>query len=43
MDQIDPPVKLDDMSNEASKAYILGLPQTSDLDSMPVCLRNLKN
>lgn len=35
MDQIDPPVKLDDMSNEASKAYILGLPQTSDLDSMP--------
>uniref|UniRef100_A0A915EU34 Guanine nucleotide-binding protein G(s) subunit alpha n=1 Tax=Ditylenchus dipsaci TaxID=166011 RepID=A0A915EU34_9BILA len=32
MDEIDPPVRLDDPANEASKQYLLGLPQTHDFE-----------
>lgn len=32
MDEIDPPVKLDDPSNESSKQYLLGIANTQDFD-----------
>lgn len=38
MDEIDPPVKLDDPNNEASKNYILSTAQSIDFDYPQVCL-----
>ena len=37
MDQIDPPVKLDDPANEPSKSYILSSAQSPDFDYPQVC------
>jgi hypothetical protein len=38
MDEIDPPVKLDNPANEASKTYMLEVTQKPDFEYPQVCL-----
>lgn len=42
MDEIDPPVKLDDPANEASKQYLLSLNPSHDFDYPQVSLSDIK-